>query len=448
MKIAIVGAGPAGLFAAHKLVRSGKDMEIVLFEKGRDIAARKCLVAQGKECVNCKPCNIASGIGGAGLFSDGKLMFSTIIGTNLPELIGIPETQRLVSDVEALFAHHGVKADADKPADSRLLQTQANQHGIEYIAAHQSHVGSDRLPDVIAALIEDFHGKVRIVHEDVTELGQGFVGTPSGKHACDRIIVAPGRSGAEWIEAVVERQGIDYEYNPVDIGVRVEVPASILEYACSVNWDFKARVRLKNEDIARTFCTCPYGYVAREDYDTYSLVNGHSRKHTRSPNTNFAFLIKSRLTSPLKNANTYAAKLAEQVTYLGGGKPIIQRLGDLRRNRRSTFDRLSHSYVSPTLQDVTPGDIGMAMGHRFVTGILEGLDRLDKLIPGLAQDHTLLYAPEIKFHGIRVKTTASLESNVPGIYFAGDASGYSRGIVGAAATGLLAAEGILKSRSI
>lgn len=445
MKVIIVGAGSAGLAAAYKLARSGKNIEVQLFEKGRSIDQRKCPVAEGKKCAGCKPCNIAAGIGGAGLFSDGKLMYSTGIGTNLPELVDLPKTRELIAEVEKLFAGYGIVADEKRPREERELETRANQYGIEYVGAHQSHVGSDRLPSVIAGIVADFSSRVQIMHEEVLEAGQGFVRTAKGEYRCDKLLIAPGRGGAQWIENLVQKLGVEYDYNPVDIGVRVEVPASIMEYVCSVNWDFKARIRLKNDDLIRTFCTCPYGFVAREDYGTYSLVNGHSRKHTRSQNTNFAFLIKSRLTSPLKNANTYAVKLAEQVTFIGGGRPIVQRLGDLRRNRRSSEDRIGHSYVQPTFRDATPGDIGMAMGYRFVSGIIEGLDRLNQLVPGLAQDHTLLYAPEIKFHGIRVKSSRFLESTVPGIYFAGDASGFSRGIVGAAATGFLVAEGIMGS---
>ena len=445
MKVAIVGAGSAGLGAAYKLVQSAEKIDITLFEKGHDISSRKCHVAAGNKCAGCQPCNIASGIGGAGLFSDGKLMYSTVIGTNLPELVGVQKTEQLVGEVQALFSRYGIEADPKKPEEERLLELKANQNGIEYIGALQSHVGSDRLPGIIGGIVKDLSRKVRIVHEEALEVGSGFVRTEKGTYHCDKILVAPGRSGAAWVENLAQKLAIEYEYNPVDIGVRVEVPASIMEDVCAVNWDFKARIRLKNDDSIRTFCTCPYGFVAREDYPTYSLVNGHSRKHSRSRNTNFAFLIKSRLTAPLKNANTYAVKIAEQVTFIGGGRPIIQRLGDLRRNRRSSAERISRSYILPTFTDATPGDIGMALGYRFVSGIIEGLDRLNQLVPGIAEDNTLLYAPEIKFHGIRVKASPCLESSVPGIYFAGDAAGFSRGIVGAAATGFLAAEGMLKN---
>ncbi len=444
MKVIIIGAGSAGLASAYKLAQSGKNFEILLIEKGRAIKSRKCAVKSGGKCLNCKPCNIASGIGGAGLFSDGKLLYSTIIGTNLPELIGRAKTQEYIDEAEKLFSTYGAVTAPRKTSEERMLETKAAQNGIQYIGSKQTHVGSDKLPAVIGEVVKGFSNRVKIIHEEVLDIGVSAVKTDKGEHKYDRLIIALGRGGADQIEAFAKKLKIDYSYNPIDIGVRVEVPDSIMEYVCSVNWDFKARMRLSNDDLVRTFCVCPRGFVTKEDYPTYNLVNGHSQKNIKSPNTNFAFLIKWQLTAPVKNANTYGIKVAEEVTFTGGGKPIIQRLGDLRAKRRSNPERISRSYITPTLTDVTPGDIGMALGYRFVSGLMEGLDRLERLVPGIAADHTLLYAPEIKFHGIKIKTNERLESSVKGIYFAGDASGYSRGIVGAAATGFLAADGIIK----
>lgn len=447
--VVIVGAGPAGLAAALKLSEN-PNLSIILLEQGRSIEHRRCPSIESGQCANCKPCNIGCGVGGAGLFSDGKLLFSDQTGTNLPELIGIDKTQKLIQNVKDIFWGLGVLPSKVLHEEEGLLSTRASQLGLYYISTLQAHIGSDKLPGIISNLIKSLSQKVRIVtNVRVESIHPRFLITSDGKeYSFDYLLVGPGRAGASWLEKIIVESKstwpIEYDYNPIDIGVRVEVPAAVLDEVCSISWDFKVKIRLSNDDEIRTFCVCPNGWVTREDYGNYSLVNGYAKKDEKSNNSNFAFLVKYKLTAPVKNSNTWGQKVAEQVTFAGGGKPLVQRLADLRQNRRSTPSRISDSYLTPSLKDATPGDIGMAMGYRFVSDILEGLERLDKLVPGIAQNSTLLYAPEIKFHGLKIKTDKNLQSlSVPGIYFIGDCSGYSRGIVGAMTTGLLAAEGVL-----
>jgi hypothetical protein len=240
--------------------------------------------------------------------------------------------------------------------------------------------------------------------------------------------------------------GIGLTFNPVDIGVRVEVPAKVMEEVTEVSWDPKFHIMTKTyDDFVRTFCACPNGYVTTENYGNSIFgVNGHSMFHSRSDNTNFAFLVKVALTEPLEDTTEYGRLIANQANVLGGKKPLIQRLGDLKAGKRSTWERIKRSHVKPTLKEVTPGDISMAYPHRIIQDILEGLDMLSNVIPGLNSDSTLLYAPEIKFYARRVQTNEHLQTKIPNLFVAGDGAGLSRGIVGAAATGIIAARGILK----
>ncbi len=167
-------------------------------------------------------------------------------------------------------------------------------------------------------------------------------------------------------------------------------------------------------------------------------------RDTKSNNTNFALLTRMTLTQPLENTTIYGTRIAQLANTLGGHKPILQRLGDLRRYQRSTWDRIDRSYVSPTLRDVTPGDLTMSYPQRIVTDLTEGLEMLDRVMPGINSDSTLLYGPEIKFYAMRIATDKHLGTKIPNLYVAGDGAGVSRGIVGAAATGLIAAKGISK----
>jgi len=422
VKVIIVGCGPAGLFAAFKL--AGK-CEVLILDRG------PCLEERIKD-----KANLLHGEGGAGLFSDGKLNFSPEIGNNLAELIGYSKLSELINEVESIFKKYDIKVKEIDRKKAHQLEILAVQNGMKYLPIRQAHVGSDHLPEVISKLSNDLRkkGVEFIFNTEVEEIGKNsIITTKKEKFKFDKLLIATGRSGARWLEKIVKEKGMNYIYNPVDIGVRVEVPALIMEEICEINWDPKVHIRTPTyDDFVRTFCVSPYGYVVKEENEKYCLVNGHSWKDRRSTNTNFAFLVKIQLTEPLENTNLYGESIAIQATTIGGNKPILQRLGDLRRGRRSTWNRLEKSHVKPTLIDVTPGDIAMALPYRFVKDIIEGLDILNKLIPGVADDGTLLYATEIKFHGLRVLTDEFLRTSIPEIYVAGDGAGLSRGIVGAA----------------
>ncbi len=433
MKVVIVGAGPAGLFSAYIL--KGK-ADVTILDKGPSIEERLA-----------KTENFVFGVGGAGLFSDGKLNFSPEIGNNLGEIIPFQELNSLLSEVEEIFSKFGIKVKELDPSKIKFLETKAAQSGMRFISIRQAHVGSDNLPSFIKSFVDELErdGVKFICNKEASEIEKDKLITLDGeKIYFDRLILAPGRSGARWLEGIVKGLGIKFVYNPIDIGVRVEVPSIILEEICNINWDPKVHIRTPSyDDFVRTFCVSPYGFVVKESHDEFCIVNGHSLRGKRSENTNFAFLVKVSLTEPLENTNLYGESIALQATTIGGGKPILQRLGDLLSGQRSTWSRIERSYVKPTLRDVTPGDISMALPYRFVKDIIEGLEILDRLIPGVADSSTLLYATEIKFHGLKVLTDRFLRTSIPEIYVAGDGAGLSRGIVGAAVSGVIAGKGIL-----
>ncbi len=263
-------------------------------------------------------------------------------------------------------------------------------------------------------------------------------------------ILAPGRVGASWVERLIKKHRLEAEYAGIDVGVRVEVPAIIMNPVTKINRDPKFHIRTKRyDDFTRTFCTNERGFVVKEVYDDFIGVNGHSTsvRGKKSENTNFAFLVKLELTKPLENTSKYGRSIAKLATTIGGGKPIIQRIGDLRRGRRSSWEGIKRNLVRNTLTDVTPGDISMALPHRITMDIIEGLEKLNEIVPGVMSDSTLLYAPEIKFYAMRLKVGTGrgrrrMETSVKNLFAAGDGAGLSRDIVNAAATGILAARGV------
>jgi uncharacterized FAD-dependent dehydrogenase len=280
----------------------------------------------------------------------------------------------------------------------------------------------------------------------VAEVKEGELLLEGGeKVGFEYCILAPGRSGMKWLEGQMSKLGIPTQYLPVDIGVRVEVPASIMEPVCSIEHDPKFHIRTSTfDDFVRTFCVNHKGFVVMEVYEDHVGVNGYSFTNKMSDNTNFALLVRVGLTEPLEDTTAYGRSIATQITILGGGKPLLQRLGDLRRGRRSYWSRIERGAVKPTLMSVTPGDVSIGIPYRLLTDILEGLEKLDRVIPGIASDSTLFYAPEIKYSAKKVLTDKSLETRIPNLFVAGDGAGVSRGIVTAAATGIVAARSILK----
>jgi uncharacterized FAD-dependent dehydrogenase len=288
-----------------------------------------------------------------------------------------------------------------------------------------------------------------MLNSPVERIGKNWV-VVNGKRIRGRyILAAPGRVGAEWFAAQARELGVELTHGPIDIGVRVEVPASVYRSVTQVNRDPKFHIRTKTfDDFVRTFCTNQKGWVMEERYDDHVGVNGQSLRGKKSPNTNFAFLVHIELTRPVTDTTAYGRSIAYLATTIGGGRPLLQRLGDLRAGRRSTWERINRGSITPTLKSVTPGDISMALPGRIVTDILEGLELLDKVAPGVASDSTLLYAPEVKFYAMQIKVDGNMETNVPNLFVAGDGAGLSRGIIAAAATGLLAARGIMAKAGV
>ena len=259
------------------------------------------------------------------------------------------------------------------------------------------------------------------------------------------VIVAPGRTGAKWIQEYSDKHNISYLSQSIEIGVRVEVRKDIMESITNVIYDPTIFIKTATySDEIRTFCTNPGGFVAKENYYGYICVNGHALKDIKSNNSNFAFISKVSLTHPVTNTRLYGESIARIANVLGDGKPIIQTLKDLRSGRRSEWHRINKGFVEPTLKDCVAGDLALVMPHRIITNIIEGLEKLDKIIPGVNNDDTLLYGPEIKFFSNEIETNNHFRLDKDNIYFIGDGAGKAGNIVTAAATGLVAARDILK----
>jgi len=456
----IVGAGPAGLFCAYELTRKNKKLKVCVIDEGKNAVDRVCPMNKfGGACKNCKPCAILSGYGGAGTFSDGKLNFIPKLGkSDLTKYMSYSEASKLIDDTEEIFNKFNMdsKVYPTNMTEAEELKKKIAIAGARLLIIKQKHLGSDHLPGYIDGIVKYLENKnVEFIEmakvEDITtesEFSHEVIftkGKKTNKIKTKAVVVAPGRTGAKWVQELADKYNIEYTSQSIEIGVRVETRREILEDITSVIYDPTIFIKTKTYgDEIRTFCTNPGGFVTKENYYGYICVNGHALKEIKSDNSNFAFISKVNLTEPVTNTRLYGESIAKIANVLGDGKPIIQSLKDLKNARRSEWHRLNKGFVEPTLKDCVAGDLALVLPHRIITNIIEGLETLDKIIPGVNNDDTLLYGPEIKFFSNEIKTNNNFRLENNNIYFIGDGAGKAGNIVSAAATGLVAARDIAK----
>jgi len=459
--VVIIGAGPAGLFAGYELITKNKKLKVAIIEKGSRVKNRMCPMNKLKTtCKNCKPCNILSGYGGAGTFSDGKLNFIPKLGkSDLMKYMSESEAYKLIDETEEIFTKFKMDAEVypSNREEAEEIRKKVAIAGAKLLLIKQKHLGSDHLPEYIDGISDYLEKKGVDLYDlaDVTDIKTinrnkheiTYVkAKKEEKVTAKTVIVAPGRTGAKWIQELADKYDIPYLSQSIEIGVRVEVRKDILEEITNVIYDPTIFIKTKTYgDEIRTFCTNPGGFVAKENYYGYICVNGHALKDIKSNNSNFAFISKVNLTEPVTNTRLYGESIAKIANVLGDGKPIIQSLKDLRSGRRSEWHRINKGFIEPTLKDCVAGDLALVMPHRIITNILEGLETLDKIIPGVNNDDTLLYGPEIKFFSNEIETDNKFRLKDDNIYFIGDGAGKAGNIVTAAATGLVAARDILEN---
>jgi len=441
-QVVIVGAGPSAIFAALTLSK-GSMKDIVIFEKGKDIDERKR--GRGME--------LLCGWGGAGAFSDGKLTLSSKVGGFLGDFIPQSQLVNLLRKADEIYLSFGAPKEVfgQSSGKTEALYQEAKLAGLEFIPMEIRHLGTENCVPLLKKIRNALEKKVDVlfntpVKEILVENGKvmGVLLENGTRVNADYVICGPGRVGAQWIKNEVQRLGIPSIPSPVDIGVRVEAPAPILQKLTDIAYEAKFIYYSKTfDDKVRTFCMNPFGEVVTETIDEIVTVNGHSYANKKTENTNFAILVSNTFTEPFNDPIGYGKYIARLANLLGKGV-IIQRLGDLLDGRRSTPDRINRCITQPTLVSATPGDLSFVLPYRHLKSIIEMLEALDRITPGIFSMHTLLYGVEVKFYTNRVKISSALETDMQNLFLIGDGAGITRGLMQASISGILAGEEILK----
>lgn len=452
--VIIVGSGPSGIFAALELWKNRKDIKILIVEKGKDIDKRICPMKTWEiSCAACPECALLSGWGGAGAYSDGKLNLSPHIGGSLVKYIGMDPLVSMISDTDMTYMNYGAPDQLYGANENEIsaISKLASEHNITFIPSKIRHIGTDRCRIVLKNIKDSLNGNVDIMFKSevkrvlTSKKKVNGIRLNNGEHFSARyVILAPGREGSRWLEREARRLRFTLLNNPVDIGIRVEIPAAVLEPLTKITYEPKLVFHSKRfNDRVRTFCVNPYGEVVKEYLKGIWTVNGHSYANSRTLNTNFALLVSTFFTEPFDEPILYGSYIAGLANLLGKGV-IVQRLGDLLRGRRSTHERIARGQVQPTLKDATPGDLSFVLPYRHLSDILEMIEAIDKIAPGVNSDHTLLYGAEVKFYSMLPKLTESLETEIVNLFAVGDGAGVSRGLIQASVSGTIAAREIIR----
>lgn len=448
--VIIIGAGPGGIFAAYELMKNDAALKVAVFDAGHSLENRKCPIdgEKIKSCINCKPCSIMSGFGGAGAFSDGKYNITNDFGGSLYEHIGKHKAIELMTYVDDINMQHGGEGTKMYSTAGTYLKKLCLQNKLNLLDAKVRHLGTDKNYVVLQNLYNILKNKVSFHFDtpviDVKAVDDGFkIITATEEFSCKKCIISVGRSGSKWMETLCKSLKIPIKSNRVDIGVRVELPAEIFSNLTDELYESKIVYRTeKFEDSVRTFCMNPNGIVVNENTNGIITVNGHSYEDAamKTKNTNFALLVSKHFSEPFKDSTGYAESIARLSNMLGGGV-IVQRFGDLIRGRRSTEKRIEEGVVRPTLS-ATPGDLSLVLPKRILDGIIEMIYALDNVAPGTANDDTLLYGVEVKFYNMEVSVDDNLETRINGLYVIGDGSGITHSLSHASASGIFVARKI------
>ena len=464
--VIIVGGGPTGIFTAYEFMVKDPKKSILLIDKGLDIDHRTCPILQKKikQCPQdisgnsgCKPsCSMTSGFGGCGAFSDGKFNITSDFGGWMTDYLPDEEVLDLIRYVDSINLKHGAPQELTNPQSKEVYEIEKKgiAVGLKLLRSEVRHLGTEINLNVLKDIYEtlkkhiDFlfatEVKDLLIENDVVK---GVVLQDDTTIASKYVVLGVGRPGAEWLTKTLTKHKVRCYNNRVDVGVRVETNNIIMDEINKYLYEGKFIYSTSLGTQVRTFCSNPSGYVVIENHNGVMVCNGHSYHNSKlgSDNTNFALLVSLEFDDPFKNPNEYAKEISELANKLSGGSVIVQKFGDILLGRRSTKKRIEEGFVKPTLKEAVPGDLGLILPYKTMKSIIEMIQALNYVTPGIANDHTLFYGVEAKFYSDRVDVTNEFETKkIKNLFVGGDGAGITRGLAQAGANGVKIARTIIQ----
>ena len=464
--VILVGAGPAGIFCAYELLNINKNLKVLLVEKGNDIYSRKCpiLEKKAKKCPNtktgtCYPsCAMTSGFGGCGAYSDGKFNITSEFGGWMTDYLPEEEVIDLIKYVDAINLKHGAPEEITDPYTDEVFEIEKKgiAVGLKLLRSQVRHLGTEINLKVLANIYEEmkphidylFEKAVKdVIVEDNTV--KGVIMEDDSILYADYVVLGVGRNGSEWLASTLSKHDVKFKNNRVDLGVRVETNDIIMDEINRNLYEGKFIFNTSVGTQVRTFCSNPSGHVVVENHNGVMLCNGHSYNDVKlgSKNTNFALLVSQEFDDPFNDPNEYAYEISKLANKLSDGSVIVQKYGDIKKGRRSTPKRIAEGFVKPTLKEAVPGDLGLVLPYNFMKSLIEMIEALNHVSPGIASDHTLFYGVEAKFYSDCPVVSNDFETSIKNLYVGGDGAGITRGLAQAGANGVKIARVIIDKYS-
>lgn len=460
----VVGGGPMGIFTAYELMKKQPDFKVLLIDKGHDIDDRKCPILQKKikQCpvqkngqTGCNPaCSITCGFGGAGAYSDGKFNITNEFGGWMGDYIPEEEVLELIKYVDSINLAHGAPTEITNPNTKEVYEIEKKgiAVGLKLLKSEVRHLGTEVNLQVLRSINHELKNHIDfmfrqavadIIVEDGVAKG---IKLDNGEEIHSKyLVLGVGRNGSEWQTKVLNKYGVKFKNNKVDIGVRVETNNIIMDEINTHLYEGKFIFNTSVGTSVRTFCSNPSGHVVVENHEGTMVCNGHSYHDAKlgSNNTNFALLVSHEFEDPFNDPNEYAMSISHLANKLSNGGVIVQKYGDILKGRRSTKKRIEEGFVKPTLKEAIPGDLGLILPYNTMKSLIEMMEALNHVTPGIASNHTLFYGVEAKFYSDRVDVDNNFETSIKNLYVGGDGAGITRGLAQAGANGVKVARSII-----
>ena len=424
----VVGSGPAGLFCAWLLAKSGS--KVTLIERGYEVEKRSQVIEQFfNEGIFDEKSNVQFGEGGAGTFSDGKLT------------TGIKDDR--VRQVLETFVYYG--------APKSILVDAKPHIGTDYLRIVVKNMREDLIKMGAQVLFETQMTDIKIEDNQVKAIEVNHQRWLS----CDQLVLAIGHSARDTFELLYHKQFL-LEQKPFSVGFRIEHPQSMIneiQYHQDAKYlkaaDYKLSYHTASGRGVYTFCMCPGGQVVGAASEKNRLVtNGMSYYARDKDNANAAILVNvgpQDFQSDHPLAGMYYQQNLEHRAFVLGGSNYHAPISLFKDYKENTISQ-KFGEVLPTYQPgVTFANLNDLLSTELNEALKEGITYFGSKLKGFDRDDALLTAIESRSSSpIRILRDGALQSNFKGIYPCGEGAGYAGGIMSAAIDGLKVAEMILK----